>query len=331
MNRPKMILQKNEDNSYLNANMNYVTKETGLVHSRRDKGGSDSRLEGENFNWDSVDIRVGNARLLNDDAAMNVRTNGFELVPSCISGEEINFFDQNDVIEKYYPICEGLVLKSLKSERDPKIISVTAFDHNVRSTKQRKIENSTGAVVQQPIAVVHGDYTRVSAPRRIQDLAKPPKANDVLKSKFGMKPLLDPKQVENAVVGKRRFALVNVWRNIQKDKVVNQYPLACVDAESTCFDHLRTFQIHYADRIGENYFVCHNENHKWWYYPQMSNDEALLIKQWDSQGGLAKGRDRDIQGDICTMSLHSSLLDATSDTDERESIEVRLVVIWDEE
>ena len=92
--------------------------------------------------------------------------------------------------------------------------------------------------------------------------------------------ITNPKQVENAVVGKRRFALVNVWRNIQKDKVVNQYPLACVDAESTCFDHLRTFQIHYADRIGENYFVCHNENHKWWYYPQMSNDEALLIKQW---------------------------------------------------
>lgn len=64
---------------------------------------------------------------------------------------------------------------------------------------------------------------------------------------------------------------------------------------------------------------------------RQSNDEALLIKQWDSQGGLAKGRNRDIQGDVCTMSLHSSLLDATSDTDERESIEVRLVVIWDEE
>ena len=42
------------------------------------------------------------------------------------------------------------------------------------------------------------------------------------------------------------------------------------------------FEIHYADRVGQNYFAAHHPDHAWNYFPALTRDEALLIKQWDS-------------------------------------------------
>ena len=131
--------------------------------------------------------------------------------------------------------------------------------------------------------------------------------------------------------GKRRFAFVNVWRNIAKEPV-QQMPLACIDATTvdTATD-LRTFQIHYADRVGENYFCCPSPQHAWCYFPQMTRNEVLLLKQWDSCGDVARGNDVDRV--LSTMTVHSAFMDPTSppDAPPRESMEVRCVVIWDEE
>ena len=61
----------------------------------------------------------------------------------------------------------------------------------------------------------------------------------------------------------------------------------------------------------------------------MKIDEAMLIKQWDSHGGIAKGMDMDQEG-LSTFAIHSSFLDPTASADvKRESIEVRCCVIWD--
>ena len=309
------------------ARMNYVTPETGIISIRRNTSGSDSEIIGAE--WQPIDKRIHNART----SDMNISANGFDLKRHVISDEDIDFFDQNDVVGRYYCKCEELVARALSEQKgESKKFVVRAFDHNVRSTgfKDRSLDNSTGGTVQQPVAVVHGDYTRVSAPKRLQGLSLPPKQNDVLKGRLGDETatLLNPSDVKEAIEGKRRFALINVWRNIRKDDPIRQYPLACVDAASHDFGDLRTFQIHYADRIGENYFACHQDKHKWCYFPEMTIDEALLIKQWDSFGGIAKGADFD-KGGLCTFSMHSSLLDPTSEITYRESVEVRCVVIWD--
>jgi len=381
MKPPRQQQTNNHERSepVLLANMNYVTPDNQIISSRRDMTGSDSTLEG--VTWHDVDVIMRNARKGSREKSLSCH--GFQLVSShdhedIVSSSSsssaadlktIDYFDQNQVVEKYYPLCEELVKKILEQQESGNGSSsitttrpfiVKAFDHNVRSTvptkkknkddeegqvKTRALKNSTGGTIQQPVAVVHGDYTRISAPKRIKDLAMPPKTNDVLKGHLGRSEkgtsLLDPIVAQEAVDGKRRFALINVWRNIQGDKPVRQYPLACVDAATVKFGDLRTFQIHYSDRIGENYFACHNiddddngPGHEWWYYPEMTMEEALLIKQWDSLGDLAKGLDRDhIQGSISTMSLHSSFLDVSMNLDEtqweRESIEVRCVVIWD--
>ena len=266
---------------------------------------------------------------------MRLYKNGFELRRHELKELDIDFFDQDAVVEKYYPECEKLLAEALAEEgnTNSKTFTVRAFDHNVRSTQSdREMKNSSGGTVQTPVAVVHGDYTKVSAPRRIQDLAEPPKINDIMRGRLGGDDasLLNQDEVQEAIEGKRRYALVNVWRNIRKDEPVLQYPLACVDAVTANSDDLRTFQIHYSDRIGENYFCTAGQGqHHWFYYPKMRFDEAMLIKQWDSSGGIAKGLDVDEEG-VSTFAIHSSLLDPTASADvQRESIEVRCCVIWD--
>ena len=266
---------------------------------------------------------------------MSLRRNGFELRHYDLKDPDVDFFDQNAVVEKYYPECEKLLADALAEDggADRKTFTVRAFDHNVRSTQSaREMKNSSGGTVQTPVAVVHCDYTKVSAPRRMQDLALPPKVNDVLRGRLGGDDasLLKQDEVTEAIEGKRRYALVNVWRNIRKDEPVLQYPLACVDAATAKFDDMRTFQIHYSDRIGENYFCTTGQGqHQWFYYPKMKFDEAMLIKQWDSHGGIAKDLEQDREG-VSTFAIHSSLYDPTAPDDvKRESIEVRCCVIWE--
>jgi hypothetical protein len=50
------------------------------------------------------------------------------------------------------------------------------------------------------------------------------------------------------------------------------------------------FVINYADSVGEIYFSKPAPGHEWNYYPAMTRDEALLIKQWDSAGPLAQSK-----------------------------------------
>jgi hypothetical protein len=67
----------------------------------------------------------------------------------------------------------------------------------------------------------------------------------------------------------------------------------------------------------------------------MTRDEALLIKQWDSAGPLARsnGRLGDAEDDQapCTFSFHSAFDDPHTppDAPDRWSIEVRCLVVYE--
>ena len=315
-------------------------------------------------------MNVGNARLPGNQ--MSLDGNGFELVTNSKTDEvdlfhQLDFCNQDEVVGDYYPTCERIVADAFMSQSSAKsstrIAHVCAFDHNVRSSDRASVGKITSKrdlsvdpddektatatpQVQNPAGLVHADYTKVSAPRRLLDLSKEPKLNDVLRPKLGKNPLLDPNIVQEAVEEKRRYAFVNVWRSIDTENV-NNPPLACVDATTVTVDDLRTFKIHYVDRVGENYFVCcpspcnsSDRQHSWYYYPGMTMKEALLLKQWDSMGGMARGANSDgtsrdfagAGGGLSTFTIHSAFLDPSRpDKPPRKSIEVRCVVIWEKE
>jgi hypothetical protein len=116
---------------------------------------------------------------------------------------------------------------------------------------------------------------------------------------------------------------------------VATHPLALCDAQTVDPEDLVVFEIHYQDRVGENYFARHSGRHRWYYYPQITRNEALLIKQWDSEGALARtkgGRgDSTAPLEPSTFSLHSAFEDPTTppDAPDRWSIEVRCFALYD--
>jgi hypothetical protein len=314
-----------ETDKWVYGQMNYVSPLTQLMLTRRDVAGSDGKLEGAHF-VPSI-VKVNNARGLDKD----LHRHGFQLLPSQVSNLEIDFYDHRDVVKHYYPHCEALV-RSILMKSSAASVKVRAFDHNVRSSRgaeETLLKNGRGATVQNPAGLVHGDYTRVSAPRRLEQLGQPTaKTNDVLRSEGDS--VLDSSLIQQALQGKLRFAFINVWRNIARDAPVQKIPLACIAANTMNATDLRTFQIHYTDRVGENYFCCPSPKHEWFYYPYLKMDEALILKQWDSEGDLAKGDE--VDSEVSTMTVHSAFMDPTSPTNAapRESIEVRCVVVWDE-
>ena len=324
--------------------MNYVHPSVDIAHVHRATTGDDSPVQAT---WESVPVPVHEAR-----AACHLDVQGCELLAAPLSSSSsdlsnLDFLDSHQVMDVYYPACEALVRQRLGGSNDNNNnkVSVTAFDHNIRMavppSDSNLLKNAGGSTVQSPLGVVHGDYTAVSAPRRLADLAQPPKANDVWRARLPAgASLLNADAVAAALAGRRRYALINVWRSIDPDHPVTSYPLACCNAQTVSRDDLRTLQIHYADRIGENYLATHSARHEWLYFDQMTRDEALLIKQWDSKGNLAaadmKESDKNQQtkkNEIATFAIHSAFAPPPTSGQQkpRQSIEVRCVCLWEEE
>jgi hypothetical protein len=300
----------------------------GKVLTRRNLDGGDAR-------WEGVDLKerpmpVANARTLAAHPPCTLATKGFEMRLRPLARQDLNFLDHEQVVRRYYPECAEIVCEASGAS------FAAAFDHNVRSAAGKRsgqrIEG--GQQVQGPARVVHGDYTLTSAPQRLRDLARPSTGNDTLRTVLAEgRSLLEADAVEQALAS-GRFAIINLWRNIAAEPVATQ-PLALCDAASVRPEHLVVFEIHYGDRIGENYFAKHDDGHRWYFYPALTRDEALLIKQWDSAGRLAcsKGSEPDVGleiGEPCTFSFHSAFEDPAtpSDAPERWSIEVRCIALY---
>ena len=313
--------------NYMSVNSENSLFRNGKVLTRRDIDGSDAGSIG-------IDLKKYEMNVLNARDSMNIKSisldkQGFELFPSILDNLEIDFFNNKQVINIYYSHCADFVKEATGAQ------SVFAFDHNIRSAtgkKSKKIING-GQQVQGPAHLVHGDYTLTSAPERFKQLSKPPGKNDTLLSVLGESNSLLSVDTINETLSNGRFAIINLWRNIVIDPVeIN--PLALCDASTVSPQDLVVFEIHYADRVGENYFAKHNQKHDWYFYPKMTRDEALLIKQWDSNGGMArtngKFADFKFSNEPCTFSFHSAFEDpfTRDDAADRWSMEVRCVVIY---
>jgi hypothetical protein len=119
------------------------------------------------------------------------------------------------------------------------------------------------------------------------------------------------------VLLKGRHAVINVWRPIRRP--VEEAPLALCDAQSIAPEDLVATDLVYRDRLGEVYSLTYNPRRRWYYYPAMAPDEALLIKTYDS---LEDGRAR--------FTAHTAFDDPSTppDAPPRESIEVRAQVFY---
>ena len=314
--------------TYLAESVETSLYRNGKVFVHRNTEGTDTPWVGADV--DKRQMPIHDARGLAESERRTLEANGFEMLERPLAGLEIDFLDHEQVVRRYYPHCADIVREHAGAR------IVKAFDHNVRSASGklsgRRIAG--GQEVQRPAQIVHGDYTLTSGPQRLRDLANPPTINDTYRMQLADgETLLDEADVTRAL-DSGRFALINLWRNIAAEPVAT-YPLALCDAVSVHPDDLVVFEIHYADRIGENYFAKHADDHRWYFYPVLTRDEALLIKQWDSAGGIARtaGAEADAASPDtpCTFSFHTAFEDRTAppDAPDRWSIEVRCIVLYD--
>jgi hypothetical protein len=228
-------------------------------------------------------IKIRNGRLVNK---LSLDRQGFAFVRH--HTQVSNFYDAEEVIRVYYPEVERLLKDATGAVR------VHVFDHNVRCRPMAK-RGEGGA--REPVKFAHNDYTLKSGPQRVRELL-PAEAESLLK---------------------HRFAVINVWRPIRGP--VEESPLAVCDATSMALQDFVATDLRYRDRTGEVYSVAFNPKHRWFYFPRMQRDEALLLKCYDSADD---GRAR--------FTAHTGIDDPTSAADAapRESIEVRTLIFFAE-
>jgi hypothetical protein len=227
-------------------------------------------------------VPIFNGRLIADSLSLD--REGFALVRHPTSVR--NFYDENEIRNLYYPAAEAFLRAMLKADR------VFLFDHTVR----RRVEGAAdirGAGPRQPATRVHVDQTDVSGRNRVREHL-PQEADELLKG---------------------RVQVINLWRPIRGP--VRDAPLAMCDGQTVAPDDLVASDLIYPNRNGETYSVRFSPNHRWYYIPEMTADEALLLKCYDS---ATDGRTR--------FGPHTAFIDPTTppDAPPRESIELRALV-----
>ena len=234
-------------------------------------------------NYRDFKVRIHNARSILKDLSLDRQA--FTLVPHDTHVRD--FYDKDEIRRTWEPEVEALI------KRETGASKVIVFDHTIRAA-DRGVERGHRA----PVRSVHNDYTEKSGPQRVRDLLPAHEAEARLK---------------------KRFVEINVWRNISHDPV-EMTPLGFVDSESIAPRDLAVCDLIYADRTGEIYIGVYNADHRWYYFPRMTRDEAVLIKCYDS---MTDGRAR--------FSLHSAFEDPTSPANPkpRESIETRTFAFFD--
>lgn len=114
-----------------------------------------------------------------------------------------------------------------------------------------------------------------------------------------------------------RFAIIQVWRAINHP--IESNPLALADARSVAASDLLAAERRYPHRVGETYQLMYNPEHRWFYFPRMRREEALVFKVYDS---AIDGRAR--------FTPHTSFEDPTTPpgAPPRQSIEVRTLAFF---
>jgi len=220
---------------------------------------------------------VKNGRLLAE--RLSLEEQGFVFVEH--KTKVADFFDAAQLESVYYSEVEQLIKSVSGATR------VVIFDHTLRSGDEGEREQR---LIREPVLSAHNDYTEWSGPNRVRE-ALPDEAEALLA---------------------HRFAIIQVWRAINQPIQAN--PLALADAKSVDIDDLIVAERRYPHRVGQTYRLKYNPKHRWFYFPEMRRDEALVFKVFDSE---KDGRAR--------FTPHTSFDDPASPPNAapRQSIEVR--------
>lgn len=263
----------------------------------------------------------------------NIRDDGFSSFSTDTSGfavynqsaQEKSFTDDSAVRDGYYAEVESLLRDQLSG-----IKKVVIFDHTVRRREK--------ASPRQPVQQVHVDQTPGAAAARVRRHLPESEAEELLKG---------------------RYQIINVWRPI--GHAASDFPLAVIDWRSTKPADFVPVDLLYPRRHdsptasddvdasddrgkeklpdpnshdstegyevkGETFAVAPSEEHKFFYVKDMTPDEVMFIKCFDSRSQTHAG----IEG-VAHCTPHTAFVDPATPAEApgRQSIEVRCLVFYE--
>lgn len=273
-----------------------------------------------------------------DGGGLGYQQKDYEREVYNIRGKEQDFTTDNSGFAVYnYPAKEKLFtddaavrggyykeVEQLLRDKLPGIKKVVIFDHTIR----RRTKDSP----RQPVQQVHVDQTPGAAAVRVRRHLPEDEAEELLKG---------------------RYQIINVWRPIENP--ASDFPLAVIDWRSTVESDFIPVDLLYPRRDsldaddddrgkeklpdpsnnstdgyearGETLGVAPNEAHKFYYLKDMTPDETMLLKCFDSRG---EGLENGVKG-LALRTPHTAFIDPNTPKDApgRQSIEVRCLIFYE--
>ena len=229
-------------------------------------------------------VRIQNGRPLRDSFSLG--TNGFAFLDHTSAVKD--FYDPVEVEAIYNLEVEGLIKAQSGASR------VVVFDHTFRLADEALREEKK---MRRPVKRVHNDYTDDSGPQRVRDLLPAVEAEALLQ---------------------KRFMIIQVWRPV--GAAVQSDPLAIGDARTLSPENFILVTRRYAHRTAYVYHITYDPRHAWFYFPDMTPNEALMFKVFDS--------DRNANA---RYTAHTAFDDPNTrpDARPRESVETRALAFFD--
>ncbi|MBN42652.1 MAG: methyltransferase [Alphaproteobacteria bacterium] len=229
-------------------------------------------------------VRIHNGRM--KPTQFTLPSHGFAFIDHRTKVRD--FFDEEEVRSIYYPETEELIQAHSGGAN-----RVLVFDHTLRTAKQARQQADR---VRKAVHSVHNDYTESSAPQRVRDFLP---------------------EDEAAAALEKRFAIIQTWRSIAPR--VERDPLALCDGKTIPNEGFVPYQRRYRYRTGETYHISYNPSHQWFWFPQMTREEALVFKVYDTDASAG-----------VRFTAHTAFDDPNAPLDSaiRESIEMRALVFY---
>lgn len=235
-----------------------------------------------------VAVPISNARAVGD--RFSLEDHGFALVHDP-QGAIRAPRDPVAMVSSYYPSVAALVARATGARR------VVVFDHTFRSSA---VSGRTPGGVDTAVDEVHNDYNVESGPRRVRELLRQHAPDEEL-----------------SALDRRRFAIINVWR--PTNGPVEQMPLAVCDRASLSPADFVPAELRWPHRTGHIAALRYNPAQRWFYFPRLAPDEAILLTCYDSMDRLG-----------VHFGAHTAFVDPTSAPTARirESVEARVVALY---
>lgn len=275
------------------------------------------KVDGPGTSFKLKDYQRNVTSLRGQEDQFSTENSGFAVYKHPVSEKE--FTSDSAVRNGYYAEVEAMLRERLPG----KVKKVVIFDHTIR----RRDKNSP----RQPVQQVHVDQTPGAAAARVRRHLPQDEAEELLKG---------------------RYAIINVWRPIANP--ASDFPLAVIDWRSTKPEDFIAVDLLYPKRAdnddddrgkerlpdqktlqstegyearGETFGVAPSEDHRFYYMKDMTPEEVMLLKCYDSAGeGEPLGKKS-----LAVRTPHTAFIDPQTPEDApgRQSIEVRTLVFYE--